>query len=136
MKKLLSISILTMSLGMVSHLAMAESHCETYETEKHYVRVNCSYATDLCTYQSWNKPRKMGHGQSDLQIAGGRERTVEVNGYFCSRFEFQKGNTAINLDDCLVDGRPKGSSGELEVLINGQRKAHYWTYNRKIMKLD
>ena len=134
MKKLLTISMLAM--GMVSSSAMAVSHCETYETEKPNVRVICGYTSHLCTYQSWNKPKKIGQGKPDLQILDGRETTPEVNGYYCSRFEFQKGDTAIYIDDCLVDGRPKGSSGELGVLINGRQKAHYWTYNRKIMKLD
>ncbi len=134
MKKLLSVPVLV--AGMFVSTAMAASHCETYETEKHNIRVICSYDSDLCTYQSWNKPRKIGEGKPDLQITDGRERTVEVNGYFCSRFEFQKGYTEINLDDCQVEGRPKGSGGELEVLLNGRRKAHYWTYNRKITKLD
>lgn len=120
MKKILTVSAL--ALGLVSTCAMAQENTGwSYkaETSKHNIRVSCPEPNSTaCTYESWNKPKKVGQGTPDLTIQNG-EHMLAANGN--SAYTFTTGNVTIELFDELRGNK----DDSLDVSVNGKRKNHY-----------
>lgn len=120
-EKILTIGLV--SLGLVSGNAFSGTYTWIYETSKHNIKITCSVGqedlrSENCTYQSWNKPKRVGQGKPDLQIKRG-SWGLFANGD--SEFEFKTGNVKIEMFDEL-----RGYKDDyLDVYINGRKKDHY-----------
>ncbi len=123
MKKILIASAIAMSF--VSTSAMADSSWTShYSTAKHNVRVTCpETGSNHCTYESWNKPKKIGQGKADLFIRNG-QHSLYTNGN--SSYTFNTGNVTIEIFDEL-----RGDSDDsLDISVNGKLKNHYRLYEQ------
>ena len=139
MKKLLVIVSIA-ALGMVSTSVFGgETYEERYETSRHNIRVICSLDDGNCTYESWNKPKKIGQGTPDFEIGHGEYHdTLDAlqKGSACEagHFDFRKGSVFILMQTglarydrgCFPKPLPAEVDGILTVYINNQEKAHYW----------
>ena len=128
MKKLLTVGLI--SLGLVSTSVFAE----TYQTNKHNIRINCLNYGD-CTYQSWNKPRQIGQGKPDLEIEDGEPYTGDrppcgkVEGY-----EFEKKSVLIQVafgKSALCKYRIKDRNAVCVLYVkSGKRHSTYPLYTK------
>ena len=124
MKKLLTIGFV--SLGLISTSVFSGTSTWIYETSRHNIKINCLIKGDNtlysnnCTYQSWNKPKRINQGRPDFQIRKG-EFGLGPQGNRI--FEFKTGNVKIEMFDEL-----RGNHDYLDVYINEQKKSRYRLY--------
>ncbi|MBR7069050.1 MAG: hypothetical protein IKI30_01195 [Oxalobacter sp.] len=122
---------------MVSNAIMADSDETIYEilqTSKHNIEI-VDGGNDTCIYRVWNKPKQIGQGQPDLEIADGTMwGRISVTDIACMKgakgYDFKLKNVEIHItmDDCPEKGRPKNAIGTLDVSINGKNRSRYWIY--------
>ncbi len=144
MKKLLI--ILIVAFGLLSAPVMADSATYLFQTSKHHIKVQCfgelsSVFSENCTYQAWNKPKKVGQGDPDLEINNGSANTesyMPVKGVHCRlrQFSFMDGDTAIHINreyssSRTCYGRKPGTNGSLTVHINGKLSSQYRLYDEE-----
>ena len=144
MNKMLLVS--AVALGLIAGNAFAGT--SVFQTSKHNIRINCPFTdnTNSCTYESWNKPKRMGQGKPDFTMPG----TVGM-GYMrdctdpdhclasCDRFTFTKGNVVLEMQGseevighrCAASAKaPRKVWGDMTIKIDGQLKDHYWVYQK------
>ena len=144
MKKHLLFSAI--ALGLFSAYAMADSATYLFQTQKHQIKVQCfgemsSLFSENCTYQAWNKPKKIGQGDPDLEINNGSANTEDympVKGIYCRlrQFSFMDGDTTIHINRDYSSsqtcyGRKPGTNGSLTVHINGKLSSQYRLYDEE-----
>lgn len=126
MKKLLVVS--AVALGFVSTSVFAENFTENYQTSKHNIRIICDRGN--CIYQSWNKPKQIGHGKPDLELRNG-SFSDEVRCY-AGASNFTRGNLTIVIGyglektnrQCLENSLPpKNVYGDLDIYQQSQKKS-------------
>lgn len=141
MKKRLMITFAV--LGLMSAPAMSETATYHFQTSRHQIRVQCfgelsSVFSENCTYQAWNKPKKAGQGDPDLEINNGSanlENYMPIKGVYCRlrQFTFLDGDTAIHINRDYSSsqtcyGRKPGTNGDLTVHIKGKLRDRYRLY--------
>ncbi len=90
-----------------------------YATPRHAIRVSCPASTsDACTYEAWNRPRRVGQGKADLVIEKGRHELF-ANGN--SQYIFERGSVLVKLFDSLRNP----SENTLSVYIGGRLRNRY-----------
>jgi hypothetical protein len=152
MKNKCIITLLMLGIGLCSSHALAsdEGLGGLFETSRHNIRITCP-SEENCLYQAWNKPKKIGQGKPDMEIANG---SVEPGAYAsrmsltCEEYNygFTKGDTYIRVRTglnrneryCFLE-RPPKNAGDLTVYIdadkrkghyNYKKKAHYWLFKK------
>ena len=141
MKKHLLFSAIV--FGLLSAPVMADSATYLFQTQKHQIKVQCfgemsSLFSENCTYQAWNKPKKIGQGDPDLEIFNGTvnlESYMPIKGIYCRlrQFSFMDGDTAIHINRDYSSsqtcyGRKPGTNGDLTIHINGKLRSRYRLY--------
>ena len=142
MKKRLTV-LPAIILGLLCAPVMADSATYLFQTSKHHIKVQCfgelsSLFSENCTYQAWNKPKKVEQGDPDLEINNGSaniESYMPVKGVHCRlrQFSFVDGDTAIHINRDYSSsqtcyGRKPGTNGDLTVHINGKLSSRYRLY--------
>lgn len=132
---------------MFSVPVMADSAIYLFQTEKHQIKIQClgempSVFSDSCTYQAWNRPKKVDQGDPDLEIFNGTaniEDFMPVKGIRCHRRSFifeVDSHTTIHINHDYSNSqtcyeRQPGTDGNLTVHIDGKPKSHDRLYEVK-----
>ncbi len=99
------------------------------KTIKHLVLIDTQSA-ELYRYRAWNLPKNI-NSKPDIEVMNGQMQ-LEGTGVCGSRyFTFKTGNVEFNIDDnvaCDETHPPKGAVGELEVVVSGKEKNHYYCF--------
>ncbi|MBO4789544.1 MAG: hypothetical protein J5492_00865 [Oxalobacter sp.] len=134
------------ALGLMTGNVIAGT--SVFQTSKHNIRISCPFTdnANTCTYESWNKPKRIGQGKPDFSMQG-----VVGFGYMrdctdpnhclasCDIFTFTKGNISLKMQgsDENIGSRcassPKAPTkvwGDMTIKINNQVKDHYWIYSK------
>lgn len=142
MKKALLVGAVALGLAVGNAVAGTSE----FQTSRHHIRISCPFTdnTNACTYESWNKPKRIGQGKPDFTMPG----TVGM-GYMrdctdpdhclasCDRFTFIKGNVVLEMQGseegigprCAASAKaPRKVWGDMTIKIDGQLKDHYWVY--------
>ena len=114
------VAAVALALGFASGAVAEDTGWHyTYSSLKHNIRVSCpEVGSAQCTYECWNKLRRVGQGRPDLALEDGRH-ILYPNGN--SLYRFTTGNVRIEVFDSLRHDE----DDSLDVYINGRRKNHY-----------
>lgn len=96
------------------------------DTESYRIVIDTN-SSGLLRYRAWNHPRAVTD-KPDTEIAPGTESGEGTGG--CARriWKFKKGATGFNIGElgCTDGSEPKGTTGELEVLLGDQVQQRSW----------
>jgi len=113
----------------------------SFQTERHHVRITCpddhmGNYSEVCLYESWNKPKALGQGKPDFTMKDGFYQIVRSPTCHFWSFNFKKGDTAIDVEIMTYANAEAGklspacdealghhADGSLMVLIKGKQKA-------------
>lgn len=142
MKKTLLVSVV--ALAFIAGNAFAGA--SRFQINKHNIRITCPFTdnTNTCTYESWNKPKRMGQGKPDFMMPGtigmGYTRDCADPDHClasCDTFTFIKGNVTLKMQGsekgighrcASFEKAPRKVWGDMTIKIDGQLKDHYWVY--------
>ncbi len=117
---------IALSTLMMAPSAMSATFVRDCETPKHNFQILRIDNTKL-VYRSWNKPKKAGIGQPDLQLINGTsdwEQAGECGPH--EWYTFSKGNLVLKVDFGSCSAKRHNADAEMTILIDQVVKGHYW----------
>jgi hypothetical protein len=94
--------------------------------DKHRIIVDMSSDGGV-RYRSWNKPRSLAD-KADIVVAGGSADIEGTSVCAHSLWTFKKGKTTFLVSEPGCGEMPEGASGEIEVLVDEERRMQSWCY--------